>query len=44
MRSITEFELLSESAYLVGTLQVENNSSRLKESATIVRSSLKVEW
>ena len=44
IRSITEFELLSKSTYLIGILWVENNSSRLKESAMIIKSLLKVEW
>ena len=43
MRSMVEFELLSESEYLVGTLWVGDKSSKLKESAIIIRLSLKVE-
>jgi len=43
IRSITEFDLLSESEYLVGTQLVGNKSSRLKESAIIIRFSLKEE-
>jgi len=43
IRLITEFDLVSESKYLVGTQLVGNNSSRLKESAIIIRSSLKDE-
>ena len=43
IRSITEFNLMSESEYLVGIWLVGNNSSRLKESAIIIRSSLKDE-
>ena len=44
IRSITEFDLVLESEYLVGIWLVENDSSRLKESAIIIRSSLKDEW
>jgi len=40
---MTEFDPLSESEYLVGTQLVGNESSRLKESAIIIRSSLKEE-
>jgi len=43
IRSITEFDLVLESEYLVGIWLVENDSSRLKESAIIIRSSLKDE-
>ena len=44
IQSITEFDLVSESEYLVGTQLVGNDSSRLKESTIIIRSSLKDEW
>ena len=41
---MVEFELLSKSEYLVETLWVGDKSSKLKEFATIIRLSLKVEW
>ena len=41
---MVELELLSESEYLVGMLLVEYKSSKLKESATIKRSSQRWEW
>jgi len=41
---MTEFELLTLSEYLVGIGSVVNESSKLKESATIRRSSLMEEW
>ena len=44
IRSMTKFNPISESEYLVGIQLVGNNSSRLKESAIIIRSSLEVEW
>ena len=44
MRLMVEFELLSKSEYLVETLWVGDKSSKLKEFATIIRLSLKVEW
>ena len=43
IRLITEFDLISEFEYLVETWLVGNNSSRLKESTMIIRSSLKDE-
>ena len=43
IRLITEFDLISESEYLVETWLVGNNSSRLKEFTMIIRSSLKEE-
>ena len=43
IRSITEFDLMLESKYLVGTWLVENNSLRLKESTIIIKLLLKDE-
>ena len=43
IRLMTEFNLMSESKYLVGTWLVGNNSLRLKESVIIIRSLLKDE-
>jgi len=39
IRLMTKFDLLSKFKYLV-----ENDSSKLKESAIVIRSLLKVEW
>ena len=44
IRSMTKFDPILESEYLIGTQLVGNNSSRLKESAIIIRSSLEVKW
>ena len=41
---MTEFDLLFESEYLVGTQLVRKDSSRLNESAIVIRSSLITEW
>ena len=44
MRLMTKFDPLSKSIYLVGTWWVGDDSSRLKESAMIIRLLLKAEW
>jgi len=44
IRSMTKFESLMLSAYLVGTWLVGNNSDKWKESVIIIKSSLMDEW
>jgi len=44
IKSITKFESLSLSEYLVGTWLIEHERFKLKESAMIIRSLLREEW